>query len=430
MYYTAVTLGIFILILVLVRFKVALWASVLIGSVLGGFLFGMNTAEVAKTIFTGTTQIRTVGLVIITLLILTLSNLMNSSGLMESIVHSAGAILRRPAVVIAALPALIGLLPMPGGALFSAPMVKTAAKNTKAKAEQMSTINYWYRHIWEHWWPLYPGVMLSVTLTGLSIPEFALFQLPLGIFMAACGILLYRNIHPDIRAKTSEAGEKVKRKFLMSVSPIWILLLVWLPVSFIAGKFLDDNSTGSLTLAIGRYLPLACGLTVSIVVVFFMKKQKLSALTALFKKKATWSMEAIVIAVMVFQYMLVRAGAAGKIAEELLSFNVPVVLVVAVLPLIAGLVTGLAIGFVGTSFPIVLALVGSLGADVSVLPYVALAYGFGHLGMMLSPIHICHIVTNEFFKTNFMASYKQMWPTFAANFTLVACYFMFLRYIT
>ena len=137
-------------------------------------------------------------------------------------------------------------------------------------------------------------------------------------------------------------------------------------------------------------------------------------------------MEITVISVMVLQYLFTVTGASEKIADELLTFHVPIVLVAAILPLIAGLVTGLAIGFVGTSFPIILALLSGLDTHVPLHAYIALAYGFGHLGQMITPIHICQIVSNQYFKTGFAPVYKKTWPTFLLNFILITAYFLLL----
>jgi hypothetical protein len=44
-----------------------------------------------------------------------------------------------------------------------------------------------------------------------------------------------------------------------------------------------------------------------------------------------------------------------------------------------------------------------IGADASfaeVAPTLALAYACGYAGMLLSPVHICLVVTNEHFKTD------------------------------
>jgi hypothetical protein len=59
-------------------------------------------------------------------------------------------------------------------------------------------------------------------------------------------------------------------------------------------------------------------------------------------------------------------------------------------------------------------------------PYIALAYGFWHLGQMLSPVHICHMVSNQYFNTSFASVYKKTWPTFLLNFILVTAYFLLL----
>lgn len=429
MYYTLITLGIFAFILVMTRFKVPLWISVFIGTAAAGLFFKLSIVEVSLTMARGAVQLLTVGLLIITLLILSLSEIMSVTGRMEKIVKFAGEILRRPAVVMAALPALIGLLPMPGGALFSAPMVKSAAGDTKIKAANLSAINYWYRHIWEFWWPLYPGVMLAMTLTGMSFAQFARSQAALGVIMVCTGLLLFRGTHPDLHRTSAKPEPKSKWKFLSAISPIWVLLLAWVPLTFILSNVLPKDASGPAVLVVKRYMPLSFGLIVAIVVLCVTSRLKLSALTNIFFHKRTWTMEATVISVMVFQYMLNSAGAADRIASELLDFHVPVVLVVAILPLIAGLVTGLAIGFVGTSFPIVLALVTAMPDHGAIYPYIALAYGFGHLGQMLSPIHICHVVSNEYFKSGFAQSYRRMLPTFVLNFTLIVIYFVVLKTI-
>ena len=137
-------------------------------------------------------------------------------------------------------------------------------------------------------------------------------------------------------------------------------------------------------------------------------------------------MEITIVSVMVLQYLFTVTGASEKIANELLTLKVPIVLIAAILPLIAGLVTGLAIGFVGTSCPIVLALVAGIDGQVPLHAYIALAYGFGHLGQMLSPVHVCHIVSNQYFNTGFINVYKKTWPTFLLNFILVTSYFILL----
>ena len=77
--------------------------------------------------------------------------------------------------------------------------------------------------------------------------------------------------------------------------------------------------------------------------------------------------------------------------------KVPPVALVALIPFVCGMVTGITVAYIGTSFPIVLGLLGDAPATGSFLATIVLAYACGFLGMMLSPIHICLVVTAEHF---------------------------------
>jgi integral membrane protein (TIGR00529 family) len=423
------TLGVFALILILARLKLPLALSIAVGAFIIGFLFGLDGGQVVLTAFTGAVQPQTIGLVVVTMLILSLSAIMQVAGQFTEIVSLAKLLVRRPAVAMAALPALIGLLPMPGGALFSAPMVETAAADSKVSGSILSAINYWFRHIWEHWWPLYPGVMLAMTLTGLPYARFAAFQIPMGIFMLLTGLLLFRKTHPDLHIKSSAPPAGTKRRFLLATFPIWIVMLVWGPVKYLISLLILPLLPQGLESVVEKYLPLVIALITSIVCIVVSKKLNLSTVAKSLNRKSNYTIACLVISVMVFQYMLSRVGAAVQIADELIQLKVPVVLVVATLPFIAGMVTGLAIGFVGTSFPIVLALVAALPDHGSMYPYVALAYGFGHMGQMVSPLHLCHVVSNEYFKTGFNDVYRRLIPVIALDAVLVAAYFTVLKII-
>jgi len=89
----------------------------------------------------------------------------------------------------------------------------------------------------------------------------------------------------------------------------------------------------------------------------------------------------------------------GVMDAELHAWGIPLWAVTILIPFISGLTMGVAFGFVGASFPIVISLLGPDPAFGALLSTAALAYGFGYLGMMLSPVHVCLLVTNEHFNT-------------------------------
>ena len=423
----AATLAAFGLILLLTRLRVPLAVGVPAGAVALGVLFRQGPGQIASMCAAGAVAPQTVGLVVVVVIMLVLSETMRRAGQLDRIVELARAFLRRPAVTMAALPALIGLLPMPGGAHLSAPMVEAAAGGAEVSRERLSAINYWFRHIWEHWWPLYPGVIVATALTASSPAQFALYQLPLGVLMAAAGLWIFRGTHPDLHRTAGRAPAGHAWRLLWATSTIWVILLVWTAVRAAAAWALGEGARGPWAEAAGRYGPLAAGLAVSLAWTARVNRLGAADLAAVLKRGSIYKLALVVVGVMVFWHAIRQVDAARQIAVELQRLRVPAEIVVAALPFIAGLVTGLAVGFVGTSFPIVLAVVAAMGDGGSIRPYVALAYGFGHLGQMLSPLHVCQIMSNEYFGAAGRRVYRLLAPTVVLMAAATVAYFALLR---
>ena len=431
------TLGAFGLILVLARVRVPLALAVLGGTAALAALFRVAPSRAVAAAAGGATHPTTLGLAAIVVLLLTLSEMMRVGGQLEKIVTLSRALLRRPAVAMAVLPALIGLLPMPGGALFSAPMVKSAAGDAKVSPGRLSAINYWFRHIWEYWWPLYPGVILATILTHSDLGTFVAFQAPMGLMMIAAGLLIFRKSHPDLHASAAPPSPGTKRQLLRATSSIWVIMAVWVVVTAalwlifgtpprrLPGQPPLPRNQTLLALAF-KFVPITLGLILSLIWTARMNRLDRRALVRVLTSGRAWSLVGLIVAVMVFRQVLSEADAARIMAKELKDIHVPLTLVVAALPFIAGMITGLAIGFVGVSFPIVIEMVKD---EPNLRPYAVLAYGFGMMGMMLSPLHVCHIVSNKFFGTTFGPVYRRMIPSAVVMAMLIVAYFAVLKVV-
>ena len=97
-----------------------------------------------------------------------------------------------------------------------------------------------------------------------------------------------------------------------------------------------------------------------------------------------------------------------KIRMEITESGIPPAALFILIPFVCGMTTGLSIGFVGTSFPIVMSMLGETPSPGTVLTTAFLAYGSGYVGMLLSPVHVCLIVTNEHFKTQLSESLRKL----------------------
>ena len=104
--------------------KLQLGYSLLIGTVLLGFLFRMGWTGFGLSIWSVLIHRETLNLLSVIFLVLILSETLRLSGQLERLVDASKNILHDLRLTVFFLPALIGMLPMPGGAYFSAPTTR------------------------------------------------------------------------------------------------------------------------------------------------------------------------------------------------------------------------------------------------------------------------------------------------------------------
>ena len=108
----------------------------------------------------------------------------------------------------------------------------------------------------------------------------------------------------------------------------------------------------------------------------------------------------------------------------LTDLDIPLMLVIIVLPGIVGFIAGIAIGFVGTTFPVLISLLHTLQIEGSFTPYLVLGFGFGFMGVMLSPLHVCFLVTQQYFKSDFRILYRHLWKPVVVFLVCASIYFL------
>lgn len=332
-------------------------------------------------------------LLAITMQVIWLSSQMAATGVMRDLVDEVKSRLSQRAAM-AVLPCVIGALPMPGGALFSAPLVDDCDRDAAVQPLLKAQINYWFRHVWEYWWPLYPGVLLALDISGLEVWQFILVQLPLaGAAVLAGAWLLLRRIKPGADGH-APLHSLLNRRFLSLVSPILAVIAIYTAVRVLIPQ----------CAAVSRYLPMIVGILGAMLLLQARRPLCFREWYGILFTRRVLSLVILVTLVRIYGAFIEAELPSGtllvaQMRTELAAWGAPVFVIMMVLPFLSGLATGLAIGFVGASFPIVFNL---LGADPGVgvkLATLVLAYGFGYGGMLLSPVHVCLIVTNAHFAT-------------------------------
>ncbi|MBN1276339.1 MAG: DUF401 family protein [Deltaproteobacteria bacterium] len=395
-------LCVFCLILSLNRMRIGLSYCLLIGSLVLGLWMKMGLGDIIVSGFRSLLNIQTISLILIVGSILVISRLMKESRHLDRIVKGFSIIARDDRAAGAVLPALIGLLPMPGGALFSAPMVETTFDRRLMTNEQKTAVNYWFRHIWEYWWPLYPGVVLAVALLEVETWQYMTVMAPMTLVTVAAGIIfILRPLDRRSFAQSERFFWPELRRFLWEIMPILIVVAV-IAVLSVAIALL--NLTG-VRIKISGALSILPGLMASAVWVCAVNHISLSKLRSALFDRNIFPLLLLIAAIMVFKGIMVDSNSVVQIRNELIAYHIPVTLVIMMMPFLSGFITGIAIGFVGTSFPLIIPLFDNT-TIFSFLSYAALAYSFGYMGMMLSPVHLCFLVTKDYFRASFLGSYR------------------------
>ena len=397
--------------LLALRMRVALELALLVGGFLLDLWAGRGIAQAISDFAGGFADAELWMLMLMTLLIVEIARFMttreNADELLGMTVRMGGSHGRM--VSLMALPAVIGLVPLPAGARFSAPFVEQMAGSARDPSWK-TVVNYWFRHLWEYWWPLYPGVMLAATLFQLDISRFTatLFLYTPWTILVGYFLLLWPHRHA-LKVDTATMPPSKGRQVIV-LAPLVIVLSAVFLLPLLPGPWHHQGN------AAGKLLPAILGLTVALGVVFVdeLRSARRDGTarwrppafgSAIFNRRATGVFLSL-LGVMLFKHMLECSALLGDAARQLNAAHVPAMLAVMLLPFVAGTVTGLAVGFIGTSFPFVIALMHAPGSGLTPLATLFLAYGCGYVGLLLSPVHLCLLLSREYFKAPFPGVYR------------------------
>ncbi|SFM67650.1 DUF401 family protein [Thermodesulforhabdus norvegica] len=408
--------------LLAIRKDIALGHIFMGSSVLLGFIFGMTPLQLLNGIYHALTHPKTLALACVVSMILVLSHSMEKAREMERLLDSFQGLVRNPRLNLVIFPALIGLLPMPGGAIFSAPMVKNIGSRLGLTGAQLSYINYWFRHIWEYWWPLYPGILLTTTLSGIDLWKFIFCTFPLTVVAILSGYLPLGKVIVSGRSENHPSHPPIK-PFLKGLIPIAIVIIGGLGLGSVLSIFWPSTWA-----PVSKELGLISALTVSVVYVWVKNGFTLRECLSVIVQKQLVKMFYMVCSILIFKTILEESHAAGQITDELLSLGIPLMPVCIILPFLMGLITGITIAFVGTSFPILIVLIKSANQANFMLPYLMLALASGFIGVLVSPVHLCLLLSNEYFHTALQPVYRYVAVPCTILFASMVAYFGLLRY--
>ncbi|MBU0943381.1 MAG: DUF401 family protein [Proteobacteria bacterium] len=394
-------LGAFLLMLIGVRCKRGLAMSILFGALVMGGLFGLSPLTFVKIGLLALTQEKFLFLLAIIAFILILSDGLEQSGQSKRLMVALSGYLHSPRLRLIFFPALIGLLPMPGGAVFSAPMVKAVSESMEISNKERALINYWFRHVWELAWPLYPGIILTVALADIPLVSFIICTWPGVLMMFFLGWFFFLR---PLRPATINMKEAVP-----SQPADWTLVLKeGLPLLIaIVGAVGLESLLPVVVPGLSFEWGVIAALFLAVFCIMIQNHLGLQFMGSVLRKKSLWTMLAVIAAIFVFKDIMQAAGVVDAMAAAA-GDGVALFAAAAFLPFLVGMVAGINVAFVGATFPLLLALLSTLGLSDQVIPYLVLASVFGFTGVMISPLHICFVLTCQFFGVEAARTWRRL----------------------
>jgi hypothetical protein len=379
-----IILGVFLLIVVLLRLRLNLGWVMLIAAAVLGLLTGVAPLRLVPIAFRSLIAPDAVSLILALALIMVLENILRKTGTLQTLVGSLQRLLGDNRAVMALMPAIIGILPSAGGARFSAPMVEESSNGCLMAAERKSFVNYWFRHIWEYVSPLYPGFILAATVAGISMGSLFRWQFLFPPTVLAAGIVYgFRGVAATPHPRSQERARDIGR-FALSFAPIAVVMV--------------------LVIAVGVNIALA--LTGVVIVLLVAHRYTPARIVATVRESMSLKTLFMVAGVLVFRGVMEASGVVDTLPGTMKQAGVPVVLILFAMPFVVGLITGITVAYVGATFPLLLPLIGGVGHPD--MPLLAFAFAAGFAGVMFSPVHLCLVLTRDYFKSALSPIYRTM----------------------
>jgi len=374
----------FLTIFILTICKVNIGISLISGSVVLG-LFFLPVAQLIQVIFDASIAASTLELVATIVSITFLNIAYQNAGKFQELTESLGKMIPSRSLM-AVIPAIFGVLPVTGGALFSAPLVDSEGDKLKMGKEKKAFLNLWFRHIPHLLYPLETSLVIASYLTNTSLTKMILYQVPVFVTGITIGYL--------IGLKGVGEGGRV--------------LIKWYYIKSFFFSFLPIFVAVILTAFLGMKVFIA--VFIGTILLFVMTGVKriniMPALNSMSK------MALVAFGIMIFRHVVEVSGTLKIMAELVQTYTLWPPIVLVSLPMLIGFVLGESTPSITISLSLLLTTY-KFNPSTTCLAYTCMY--FGHL---ISPLHLCFTVTSQHFQIGTLQIYKRLIPATIATLSV------------
>jgi len=379
-------------------------------------LLALDWCDIPTLAYTTVSPSTTDGLLALSVILATfgvtwLSQLYNETGETNKLSESLSKLVKNPKIVLSTLPAMIGLLPVAGGALMSAPIVDVEAEKLKLKPEKKAYVNLWFRHTILPVYPLSQVLITTAALTKTPLFSIVLLQIPTVAVMVVVGYLV--SFWKTSALKELRIKEKVGKTssglkdFVLAFSPLLTTIVVAVCLNVSGYGF----SQQGFDVLIATFVGLAVLAVISH-----------SNLRTLIKPLQSLSIYGVTLAVygaFLLRNVLKETGISELFQPLVSNGSLNVTVLLTVIPMLLSFLLGSPSGAIAIGASI-------LAGVLTFTPKTsALLYMSTFLGYVIAPTHLCFTFTVDYFKSSLEKVYKYVIPSFLITFaTALTVYFL------
>jgi len=348
-------LGLF-LALVAIVLVTSKWHEVIYALLLGVAFIIVFSAMPINSVITNfknvTFNYDTISLMIVVLLISLFSSVMYKTLLLNKLLKSLIDLVKSIHLLIALIPALVGLLAVPGGAVMSAPFIDQLGEKVKMSASYKSAANTFYRHLSVFFNPLAPLLIIAADLSTLGFLPIMKFHLIPVIITLVISLIVTNRFwphEPNVSFVSANQGkEHIDHFFAASLKSV---LFTGLPliVAIVLTIILEVNFIIALVIAIALTVLLDYKGD---------KMLKISDIKIMLTQGINWRLGFSVYAILLFGAFVKDSGAIPMLAQIITNSNMPLLLILIISSVIIGFAAGHPIVGSAILYPIFLPLIG------------------------------------------------------------------------
>lgn len=378
----------FLIIPVLSRKKVPIGIAICACAVLMALFGGLGIAEFANVISGTFFNFSKVQQLLVVAEISIIGVLLKKYKIIDEVLDNLSKVIKSEKLILMFIPALIGMLTVPGGAIMSVPLVDQLGERSNLSKPYRAIINLIYRHVSMNILPYATGFLIVASIS----PRISIYKL-MGLNSIFMMLYIIAGYYLYIRKAQSSSISQFSFqwinlfKLLKFTAPIYVAVL--------------------LNLLLG--VPFYIGMLVNLMIVYLIHPTRMFLMDAI--RAFSFNVLYALIGVYLIQGIMGRMESLTSFLSMILVNPNTIMLGI----IAASMFFGITTGFQPTALGVILTILATLPlSDNMLLMYCHLTFIWAFVGYFFSPMHLCQLFTCEYLKVSIGDLYKEYWKFFVS----------------